>query len=69
MSQRTDWLDCPQPVSDKSPFFSPNTFQDQKQIVKPVYQRHSREPENVSFMSSCLYIQVKIIGTILKWVK
>ena len=37
MSQRTDWLDCPQPVSDKSPFFSPNTFQDQKQIVKPVY--------------------------------
>jgi hypothetical protein len=33
--------------------------------VKPVYKGHSREPENVAFMSSCSkYIQVKIIYTI-----
>jgi hypothetical protein len=36
--------------------------------VKPVYKGHSREPENVAFISRCpLYIQVKIIDTIHQW--
>jgi hypothetical protein len=37
---------------------------------KPVYEGHSREPENVPFMSSCpLYTQVKDINTIHYWEK
>ena len=32
-----------------------------KGTVKPVYKGHSKELGNVPFMSSCLYIQVKMI--------
>ena len=35
--------------------------------IKPVYNGHSKEPDNMPFMSSCLYMQIKISRTITQW--